>query len=73
MLILLPILSACTTTSCNHVVIRRELPNMPIAGGLVAKELEAVCSPYKCPNINNWLNRLYTFKQEYTIYQREER
>jgi hypothetical protein len=44
---------------------------MPIAGEEVANELVEVCRGQTCPYLNNWLNELYLFKQEYTIYQGE--
>jgi len=49
-----------------------DLPNMPIAGKDVAKELEEVCQGNKCLHLNNWLNELYFFKQEYLIYKTYE-
>lgn len=38
---------------------------MPIAGVKVAEELDQNCTGEKCPNLNNWLNELYLFKQQY--------
>ena len=42
---------------------------MPIAAVKVADELAQVCNNEKCPNTNKWLNDLYLFKQQYTLYR----
>jgi hypothetical protein len=42
---------------------------MPIAGAKVADELSKVCTAATCPRINDWLNELYLFNQEYKIYK----
>jgi len=47
------------------------LPEMPLAGEKVATELAANCSNNKCPNLNNWLNELYLFREKYNIYRQE--
>jgi hypothetical protein len=44
---------------------------MPLAGNGVADELEELCRVGDCRNINNWLNKLYLFRQEYQIQKRE--
>jgi len=42
-----------------------------VAGERVAKELIVVCTERSCPCLNDWLNELYFFKQEYKIYKGE--
>lgn len=42
---------------------------MPLAGSKVADELELLCTGNKCYNLNNWLNELYLFKEQYQIYK----
>ena len=44
---------------------------MPIAGEKVADELENICSNETCRILNQWLNQLYLFKQEYLIHKEE--
>ena len=69
-MILMITLSACAKTNCNinNII----LPEMPIAGEEVAKELENFCSsPEKCIKLNNWLNKLYQFKVKYLIYKKK--
>jgi hypothetical protein len=44
---------------------------MPIAGKRVGDELGGVCTGETCPNINDWLNELYLFKQEYKVHRGE--
>lgn len=42
---------------------------MPLAGDNVANELEQLCkNEQNCFYLNNWLNELYLFKQQYLIY-----
>ena len=43
------------------------MPDMPIADAKVAEELEAICNDNNCLHLNNWLNELYFFKQQYLI------
>jgi len=45
---------------------------MPKAGPEVAEELNKICHGNKCLYLNNWLNELYFFKQEYLIYKTYE-
>jgi hypothetical protein len=40
-------------------------PDMPIAGVKVTEELDKNCTGKTCPNLNDWLNELYIFKQQY--------
>ena len=44
---------------------------MPVAGKEVASELNVNCSQEKCPKTNDWLNKLYLFRQQYAIYREE--
>lgn len=62
------ILSGCAKTACSYTALYN-LPEMPIAGVKVADELAQVCNNEKCPNTNKWLNDLYLFKQQYTLYR----
>lgn len=63
-------LSGCTTT--NYKTTAVVLPEMPLAGREVSKELELYCKDYKsCPHTLEWLNKLYWFRVEYTTYQKE--
>jgi len=65
------ILSGCVKRSCNCLK-GSDLPDMPIAGRQVATELESLCKQGSCLYLNNWLNELYFFKQEYLIYKTYE-
>jgi hypothetical protein len=49
----------------------QDLPDMPLAGAKVANELTAICTDKTCLHLNDWLNELYLFKQEYKIHKRE--
>jgi hypothetical protein len=42
---------------------------MPIAGTKAGAELEQVCDDKKCYHLNEWLNDLYLFKQQYLLYR----
>ena len=64
------ILIGCQTKT-NKIPILH-LPEMPPITKKVAEEIRQVCIPrQKCENFNNWLNELYTFKTEYSIYKEE--
>lgn len=42
---------------------------MPLGGEKVALELEQLCkNEQNCSNLNNWLNELYLFRQQYLVY-----
>jgi hypothetical protein len=71
MLILSQTLSACVKKTCNPSICSITLPDFPIAGNLVANDLEFLCSYNidKCININNYLNKLYRFKTMYNLYK----
>jgi hypothetical protein len=71
LLALSAILSGCTTVSYRAVSRVDIMPEVPIAGPRVARELGSVCNGYTCPRTNDWLNELYLFKQEYKIYKGE--
>jgi len=48
------------------------LPEMPPITKKVAEEIKLVCIPrQKCENFNNWLNELYAFKAEYSVFKEE--
>lgn len=66
-LILLVLLSGCAKTNYNEPLY--SLPEMPIAGTKAGVELEQVCDDKKCYNLNEWLNDLYLFKQQYALYR----
>jgi len=68
---LLAILSGCGTASYKPILANQNLPEMPVAGSKVADELENICSNETCHEINEWLNELYFFKQEYQIHKGE--
>ena len=68
-MILIIILSGCVTKTYKRVSI--SLPEMPLAGEEVAKELESVCTSEKCINFNRWLNELYKFRVKYLIYKEQ--
>lgn len=38
---------------------------MPLAGDLATNEIATLCDDIKCKNINDWINRLRKFKEEY--------
>jgi hypothetical protein len=61
-------LSGCAKASYSGLK-GSDLPNIPIAGSKVAEELKEICPGNKCLHLNNWLNELYLFKQEYLIYK----
>lgn len=63
------ILSGCAKTNYKTCIATLDLPVMPLAGSKVADELELICTPNKCYNLNNWLNELYLFRQQYQIYK----
>jgi hypothetical protein len=42
-----------------------------MAGKAVAAELKSVCTPEKCKNLNEWLNKLYAFRMQYLVYRDE--
>jgi hypothetical protein len=65
LLTLTAILSGCATENCKPNPRDYSWSNMPIAGVKVAEELDQNCTGEKCPNLNNWLNELYLFKQQY--------
>ena len=67
-LILAVILSGCTRMNCSSFS-GEDLPEVPVAGSLVADELKQICDDEKCYNLNIWLNELNFFKQEYLIYK----
>ncbi len=71
MLILSQTLSGCAKKTCNQSISNITLPDFPIAGNLVANDLEFLCSYNidKCININNYLNKLYRFKTMYNLYK----
>ena len=59
------------TKSYNTCIVGKDLPEMPIAGDMVALEIEQVCvDTHKCLHLNNWLNNLYLFRQQYLIYRK---
>jgi hypothetical protein len=42
---------------------------MPLGGDKVALEIERLCkNEQDCFNLNNWLNELYLFRQQYLVY-----
>lgn len=64
------LLTSCTKTNYK-LVAPLNLPEMPVGGSKVANELDIVCNKQKCPNVINWLNELYLFRQQYLIYKEE--
>jgi hypothetical protein len=49
----------------------KDLPEMPLAGDMVALEIEQLCADsHTCFHLNNWLNELYLFRQQYLIYRK---
>lgn len=67
-LIFLVILSGCAKKSYKEVSLYN-LPEKPLAGEKVANELEKICDDKKCYHLNEWLNDLYLFKQQYALYR----
>ena len=65
------LLSGCARTNYDKPLYIMKLPEMPLAGSKVADELQAICTQDKCKNINDWLNRLYSFRVQYLIYREE--
>ena len=63
------ILSGCATKNSKTCISNLDLPEMPLAGSRVADELEALCIGNKCYNLNNWLNELYLFREQYQVYK----
>ena len=63
------ILSGCAKTNYKTCVSSLDLPVMPLAGSKVADELETLCTGNKCYNLNNWLNELYLFREQYQVYR----
>jgi hypothetical protein len=69
-LILVMFLTGCTRINYKHTKI--VLPEMPLAGEEVAKEIEKYCIDYtRCPKTLDWLTRLYWFRIEYSAFQEE--
>jgi hypothetical protein len=68
MFLLMTTLSGCVKKTYNRKI---RLPEFPLAGNLVANELEFLCfySPDHCININDYLNKLYKFKTMYNLYK----
>ena len=52
-------------------VAKIKLPEMPIAGSNVGKEIVAVCDETKCKNIYEWIVKLHEFRVEYNVYRNE--
>ena len=72
LLILTLVLSGCATKSYNTCLKGEDLPEMPLAGEMVALEIEQVCTDsHKCFHLNNWLNELYLFRKQYLIYKKK--
>jgi len=65
------LLSACATKNCNKRIPILNLPELPIAGELVATELEVVCTKDKCRYLVDYFNKLYLFNVQYNIYRDE--
>ena len=63
------ILSGCATKNYKTCISNLDLPIMPLAGSKVADELELLCDDKSCYNLNNWLNELYLFREQYLIYK----
>jgi len=63
------ILSGCATKNSKTCISNLDLPEMPLAGSKVADELESVCNNKSCYNLNNWLNELYLFREQYQVYR----
>ena len=64
-------LSGCATKSYSICLKGNDLPEMPLAGNGVASEIEKLCkSEQDCFNLNNWVNELYLFRQQYLVYRK---
>lgn len=62
-------LSGCATKNYNTCIKGADLPLMPLGGEKVALEIERLCKKeLDCFNLNNWLNELYLFRQQYLVY-----
>ncbi len=62
-------LNGCATKGYSGCLKENDLPEMPIAGEKVALEIEQLCKVEQdCFNLNNWLNELYLFRQQYLVY-----
>ena len=61
-------LSGCAKKSYKETSLYN-LPETPLAGEKVADELEQICDDKKCHHLNEWLNDLYLFKQQYMLYR----
>lgn len=69
--ILMLLLSSCAKTNYESNLIKINLPEMPIAGPKVARELEINCQISNCIETITYLNHLYLFKLQYDIYREE--
>jgi len=69
LLLAMMLLTACSMTKSN--VAKIKLPEMPIAGSNVGKEIVAVCDETKCKNIYEWIVKLHEFRVEYNVYRNE--
>ncbi len=59
MLLLTGCLSGCALEKSDPVYVESNLPEYPVAGPDVAKELERVCLPAdKCPALWEWFGRV---------------
>ena len=63
------ILNGCEMASSRCLVPKFDWPIVPNIGEPAIKELKEVCSAAKCPNINNWFNKLYVFRLHYNVYR----
>jgi len=45
---------------------------MPLGGDKVASELKKYCDDARCPNTNNWFNKLKEFREAYMKVYRDE-
>lgn len=62
-------LNGCATKTYNTCLKGNDLPLMPLGGDKVALEIERLCkNEQDCFNLNNWLNELYLFRQQYLVY-----
>lgn len=68
-LLLLTLLSGCAKANFKIDDTPLILPDMPIAGNMVANELINVCTEEDCKHLTQWLNDLYRFRLQYIIYQ----
>ena len=62
-------MSGCARTNCNKRLPILILPEMPLGGQNVANELIVVCTEKSCPNLIEWLNEMYIFRIQYSIYK----